>query len=94
LGRENSKLPLDGRLTDLRAFARFGDEGVDLLLADSTNAEVPGFTTPEGVDAQRQSGRSALIRFDRSDGLANGLKTSGCQPRSSRVLVLISNTYG
>jgi ribonuclease J len=41
------QLPLDGRITDLRAFARLGDEGVDLLLADSTNAEVPGFTTPE-----------------------------------------------
>jgi ribonuclease J len=41
------QLPLDGRLTDLRAFARLGEEGVDLLLADSTNAEVPGFTTPE-----------------------------------------------
>jgi len=41
------QLPLDGRLTDLRAFGRLGDEGVDLLLADSTNAEVPGFTTPE-----------------------------------------------
>jgi ribonuclease J len=41
------QLPLDGRLTDLRAFARLGDEGVDLLLSDSTNAEVPGFTTPE-----------------------------------------------
>jgi ribonuclease J len=41
------QLPLDGRLTDLRAFARVADEGVDLLLVDSTNAEVPGFTTPE-----------------------------------------------
>ena len=41
------QLPLDGRLTDLRAFARLGEEGVDLFLADSTNAEVPGFTTPE-----------------------------------------------
>ncbi|WP_295701783.1 ribonuclease J [Lapillicoccus sp.] len=41
------QLPLDGRLTDLRAFARLGDEGVDLFLTDSTNAEVPGFTTPE-----------------------------------------------
>jgi ribonuclease J len=41
------QLPLDGRLTDLRALARLGSEGVDLLLADSTNAEVPGFTTPE-----------------------------------------------
>ncbi len=41
------QLPLDGRLTDLRAMARLGEEGVDLLLSDSTNAEVPGFTTPE-----------------------------------------------
>jgi ribonuclease J len=41
------QLPLDGRVTDLRALARLGDEGVDLLLADSTNAEVPGFVTAE-----------------------------------------------
>jgi ribonuclease J len=41
------QLPLDGRLTDLRAFARLGEEGVDLFLVDSTNAEVPGFTTSE-----------------------------------------------
>ena len=41
------QLPLDNRITDLRAFARLGEEGVDLFLTDSTNAEVPGFTTPE-----------------------------------------------
>ena len=41
------QLPLDGRITDLRAFARLGEEGVDLFLSDSTNAEVPGFTTSE-----------------------------------------------
>jgi ribonuclease J len=41
------QLPLDGRLTDLAGFSRLGDEGVDLLLLDSTNAEVPGFVTPE-----------------------------------------------
>jgi ribonuclease J len=41
------QLPLDGRLTDLRTFARLGEEGIDLLLADSTNAEVPGFVAPE-----------------------------------------------
>lgn len=41
------QLPLDGRLTDLRAFAALGEEGVDLLLTDSTNADVPGFTMPE-----------------------------------------------
>ncbi len=41
------QLPLDGRLTDLGGFARLGREGIDLLLSDSTNAEVPGFVTPE-----------------------------------------------
>ncbi|HEX5741810.1 MAG TPA: ribonuclease J [Pilimelia sp.] len=41
------QLPLDGRLTDLPGFARLGSEGVDLLLSDSTNAEIPGFVTPE-----------------------------------------------
>jgi ribonuclease J len=41
------QLPLDGRLTDLRAFARLGEEGVDLFMVDSTNADVPGFTPRE-----------------------------------------------
>jgi ribonuclease J len=39
--------PLDGRLTDLPGFSRLGDEGVDILLSDSTNAEVPGFIPSE-----------------------------------------------
>src|SRR3954469_6407978 len=41
------QLPLDGRITDLRAFGRLGEEGVDLFLTDSTNAETPGFTPSE-----------------------------------------------
>ena len=41
------QLPLDGRITDLRAFARLADEGVDLFMPDSTNAETPGFTPLE-----------------------------------------------
>lgn len=41
------QLPLDGRITDLRAFARLGEEGVDLFMVDSTNAEVPGFVKSE-----------------------------------------------
>jgi ribonuclease J len=41
------QLPLDGVLTDLGAFARLGVEGIDLLLSDSTNAEIPGFVTSE-----------------------------------------------
>ncbi|MGO1591159.1 MAG: ribonuclease J [Ancrocorticia sp.] len=41
------QLPLDGRLTDLRAFAKAGEQGVDLFMCDSTNAEVPGFVRSE-----------------------------------------------
>ncbi|MEN9411869.1 MAG: hypothetical protein RIQ92_306 [Actinomycetota bacterium] len=41
------QLPLDGRTTDLASFARLGDEGVDIFLADSTNADIPGFTPAE-----------------------------------------------
>lgn len=41
------QLPLDGRITDLRAFAALGERGVDLFLVDSTNADVPGFTPSE-----------------------------------------------
>ena len=42
------QLPLDGRLTDLGGFSRLGDEGVDLFLVDSTNADQPGFVISEG----------------------------------------------
>jgi ribonuclease J len=41
------QLPLDGRITDLGGWARLGREGVDLLMSDSTNAEIPGFVTSE-----------------------------------------------
>lgn len=41
------QVPLDGRLTDLGGFSRLGDEGVDLFLVDSTNADVPGFVIAE-----------------------------------------------
>ncbi len=41
------QLPLDSRITDLNGFARLGDAGVDLLLVDSTNAEVQGFVPSE-----------------------------------------------
>ena len=41
------QVPLDMRITDLNGFARLGDAGVDLLMIDSTNAEVPGFVPSE-----------------------------------------------
>jgi ribonuclease J len=39
--------PVDGKLTDIQTLARLGDEGVLLLLSDSTNANWPGQTLSE-----------------------------------------------
>ncbi|MDR1394283.1 MAG: ribonuclease J [Bifidobacteriaceae bacterium] len=58
------QLPLDGRTTDLRAFARAGDAGVDLLMVDSTNAEVPGF-----IPTERDIGPVLDTVFDQAPGL-------------------------
>ena len=48
--------PVMGQATDLRRLAMWGEEGVMLLLADSTYAEIPGYTPSEQVvgDALRQ----------------------------------------
>ncbi len=49
--------PIDNQPTDVAALSRLGDEGVLLLLADSTNAEVPGSILPErgvGIELRRQ----------------------------------------
>lgn len=57
------QLPLDGRITDLNAFAKAGDAGVDLLLVDSTNAEVPGF-----VPSEREISPVLDTVFSRAEG--------------------------
>lgn len=57
--------PVDGNSTDLAHFARLGDEGVDLLLADSTNADQPGHVPTELV-----VGRTIKDELERhTDGL-------------------------
>jgi ribonuclease J len=56
--------PIDGRPTDLAHFARLGDEGVDLLLADSTNADRAGHVPPE-----RTVGRVLREEIVNADGL-------------------------
>ena len=61
------QLPLDGRITDLGGWARLGREGIDLLMTDSTNAEIPGFVTPEREigpvldDVFRQARRRIIV---------------------------------
>ncbi|MTV23967.1 ribonuclease J [Nitriliruptoraceae bacterium ZYF776] len=56
--------PIDGLPTDLAHFARLGDEGVDLLLADSTNADRPGH-----VPTERTVGRVLREEISRAEGL-------------------------
>ena len=47
--------PVDGSPADLHRLAQLGDEGVLLLLSDSTNAEIPEFTKSEQVVGQSLS---------------------------------------
>src|SRR4051812_20371674 len=62
--------PVDGLKTDVGRLAEIGNRGVDLLLADSTNAEIPGYTRSERVVGEafrqiipRQSGRVLVSSF-------------------------------
>lgn len=64
------QLPLDKRLTDLRGLARLAEQGIDLAMVDSTNAEVPGFVAPEADIApvldgvfRRAEGRIIVASF-------------------------------
>ena len=55
--------PVDGKATDLARFAHYGEEGVTLLVSDSTNALVPGHCPSERTVA------SGLDRvFSNADG--------------------------
>ena len=44
--------PVDGELTDMYKLAELGHRGVLVLCADSTNAQVPGYTQSEAVVAK------------------------------------------
>ncbi len=56
--------PIDGRVTDLARLSRLGDEGVALLLADSTNADHPGH-----IPTERRVGPALQAAFEGVEGL-------------------------
>ena len=58
-GISRKRLPVTAKI----AAARAGAAGVDLLLSDSTNAEIPGFVTPE-----REIGPVLDSIFDKATG--------------------------
>jgi ribonuclease J len=55
--------PVDGQMIDLHKFAELGDQGVLVLLSDSTNAERPGYTKSE---------RSVSVALDEKFSTAKG----------------------
>jgi len=55
--------PIDGEGFDFGRLAQLGEEGVDLLLSDSTNALIPGFTPSE-----RTVGESLKEEFSKAKG--------------------------
>ncbi len=55
--------PVDGRLTEVAKLEAYAREGVDILLADSTNAEVPGYTPSE-----QEIGRNFEQIFQHAEG--------------------------
>ncbi|WP_163469658.1 ribonuclease J [Fusobacterium sp. IOR10] len=55
--------PVDNNKTDLARFAEIGEEGLDLLLSDSTNAETEGFTPSEST-----VGEAFKIEFPKAKG--------------------------
>jgi ribonuclease J len=52
--------PIDMRPTAMQRFAELGREGVLLLMSDSTNADSPGFTSPERSVGQKLDSIFAL----------------------------------
>ncbi|NJN29197.1 MAG: ribonuclease J [Synechococcales cyanobacterium RM1_1_8] len=55
--------PVDGEYFDFQKLAEYGEQGVQLLISDSTNSEVPGFTPSE---------RAVFPNLDREIGTAEG----------------------
>ena len=55
--------PIDGEGFDFGRLAQLGEEGVDLLLSDSTNAQIPGFTPSE-----RTVGENIKDEFIKAEG--------------------------
>ncbi|SDP39374.1 ribonuclease J [Klenkia soli] len=91
------QLPLDGKLTDLGAFARLGAAGIDLLLSDSTNAEVPGFVTSERsigpvLDTVFAGARQRLVVSSFASHVHRIQQVLDCAARHGRRVALVGRS--
>lgn len=77
--------PVDGKVTDFHKFAELGDQGVLVMLADSTNAEHAGYTMSE---------KSVGVTFDETFSTATGrIIIASFSSNIHRVQQAIDNAY-
>jgi ribonuclease J len=89
--------PIDGRKTDMEAFAREGARGIDLMMSDSTNAERPGRTPSEAVvgDALRDifaRARRRIIVACFASNLHRLQQVCEATERSGRVIAFVGRS--
>jgi len=89
--------PLDGEHFDEDKLRALGDEGVDLLLSDSTNASVPGWTRPEeevaaGLEEQIASWKGRVIVSLFSSNLYRIHSLFKIAQRNKRIMCLLGRS--
>jgi ribonuclease J len=75
--------PMEGELFDFRSFAAYGEQGVLLLLSDSTNVEREGYTRSE-----REVGKNLEMIFQKSSGKIFVATFASSIPRIQQVIDL------
>ncbi len=80
--------PVDGVGVDFSRLAQIGDQGVDLLLSDSTNSEVEGFTPSE-----KSVGEAFKVEFEKAKGRIIAASFASHIHRLQQI-VDVSHKYG
>ncbi len=81
--------PVDGNMMDITRIGEIGNEGVLLLMCESTNAERPGFTPSE-----RKVGRSLATIFDRYSDMRIVIATFSSNVHRVQQIISLSAERG
>lgn len=81
--------PIEGGIIDLPRFAELGNKGVLALMADSTNAERPGYTMSE-----RKVGESFVKLFNKAEGKRIIIATFASNVHRVQQIINNAVTYG
>jgi len=81
--------PIQGGMIDLARFAQLGEEGVLALMADSTNAERPGYTASE-----KNVGESFDPLFNRAEGRRIIIATFASNIHRIQQIIDVAVKYG